>query len=242
MDLSRHSHLYNGNERRCLPGATTTFHCLSTRHSARPGPETPFSACAWARSGVESSPAGSDPGGGGAAEGAGAQSWSLHSCQHPPRARPCCFLQPWPTFPPAPPRGCLWCRPRAQQPPPLRCRPLPRPWARGATTHHTVTSWTKCSSFFSPLQVAQVLLARPEHVPHLTGCRGLQAPGSPSTNPPSRGDQRGPVLGLGRVTPTLGRAPTSLWGPPCPLHCPGSGAHPSLLKERGIPAGCPSQC
>lgn len=36
-------------------------------------------------------------------------------------------------------------------------------------TYHMITSWMKCNSFFSPLQVVQVLLPRPEHVLHLRG-------------------------------------------------------------------------
>lgn len=34
-------------------------------------------------------------------------------------------------------------------------------------TYHVMTSWMKCNSFFSPLQVAQVLFPLPEHVLHL---------------------------------------------------------------------------
>lgn len=39
-------------------------------------------------------------------------------------------------------------------------------WHLGVT-YHMMTSWTKCSSFLSPLQVAHVLFPLAEHVLHL---------------------------------------------------------------------------
>ena len=54
-------------------------------------------------------------------------------------------------------------------------------------TYHAMTSWMKCSSFFSPLQVAQVLFPLPEHVLHLreapmvTDIHGI--PGAPGPLP-----------------------------------------------------------
>ena len=51
----------------------------------------------------------------------------------------------------------------ATTPPPP---PGPAPGSLGVT-YHMMTSWTKCSSFLSPLQVAHVLFPLPEQVLHL---------------------------------------------------------------------------
>ena len=117
----------------------------------------------------------------------------------------------------------------------LLCRHRYRPCPTPATTppghgtdrrtYHAMTSWMKCSSFFSPLQVAQVLFPLPEHVLHLRGApmvtdsRGIPvAPGpSPNILPPRGGlwwARSASTCPPSRPPASHSSAPTSYWSPP----------------------------
>lgn len=111
------------------------------------------------------------------------------------------------------------------------CRPCPTPattppgHGTERRTYHAMTSWMKCSSFFSPLQVAQVLFPLPEHVLHLRGApmvtdsRGIPvAPGPlPHFLPQKVGlwwARLASTCPPPRSSASHSSAPTSYWRPP----------------------------
>lgn len=131
---------------------------------------------------------GQRPGGGGPSLQPRLHSPLLLPCTYPVRCIPC----PLQT-------GLPWCRPLTVTSSSLKrlsplafARSSPGQLSRGWDTNsnrlffHAMTSWMECSSFLSPLQVAQVLLPLPEHVLHLrrpvpehrghlrAGCRALR--------------------------------------------------------------------
>lgn len=102
-------------------------------------------------------------------------------------------------------------------------------WHQGAATYHVVTSWTECTSFRSPRQVAHVLRPLPEHALHLratVGAAGWLAG--------SRESQSGALLGVGAHA--LTRPPSSR------LPLPPSPRGPELCSPRPAPGllGTPS--